>query len=94
MTPVSAGTATVSQAATAAAAVTGPTVTADPAGTATLKWDDVPGATAYAVLRWHVNDLSCSKNVSPPGGTSGRDGNGTSLPDYLIGALGLGTCGP
>ena len=65
------GTATQSQASTATTGITGLSVTRDAAGHATLKWDAVSDASAYAVVRWNVNDLTCCNNVSPPGGTSG-----------------------
>jgi hypothetical protein len=59
-------TASSSQAVTSGAtAVTGLSVTLDAQAKATLKWAAVPDATAYAAMRWNVNDLTCCKNLSP-----------------------------
>ena len=59
-------TASNAQALTAgAAAVTGLSVVLDAQGKATLTWAAVPDATAYAAMRWNINDLSCCKNLSP-----------------------------
>jgi len=63
-----------SQALTAgAAAVTGISVVLDAQGKATLKWVAVPDATAYAAMRWNVNDLTCCKNLSPSVSTTQWD---------------------
>jgi hypothetical protein len=72
------------QAATATAtAVTGLVVTTDAQGKATLRWTAVADAWDYTVLRWKVGDLTCCKNLSPPGSAS--------TTEWLDGVLADGT---
>ncbi len=54
----------------ASTGVTGLSVTLDAQGKPVLKWDAVPDATSYAVMRWNVSDFSCCNNNSPPGATN------------------------
>jgi hypothetical protein len=73
-----------SQASTAAStAVTGLVVTIDGQKKATLKWTAVPDAFGYAALRWKPSDLTCCKNLSPPGAAS--------ITEWLDGVLADGT---